>query len=148
MQASNVTRDILARAATSIGVRAEIDTLNAKGTRHRVKLFPLVPDSAFTASGRRHKDERGDAPYQRESVSFYSGGRRVNAVCWHGFRDYFRAVFTEAPDTVFRTTVDTWRGSEDFESRYRESGHRNIGAPIAPVPMCEACRCPDSGLAN
>ena len=97
------------------------------------------------ANGRRWKDERGDGPYQRESIGFHTGGRRVrvSAVCWHGFRDFFRAVYRREPGAVFRTSVDTWHGSEDFESRYRESGHRNIGSQAAPVTMASACRCPE-----
>jgi len=104
--------------------------------------------AARWANHRRWKDERGDAHYQRESAGYGNAGRRVHAVCWHGFRDYFRAVFSKAPDAVFRTAYDTWRGSDDFEARYRESGHRNIGSPIAPVSAAEACRCLEAGLAS
>lgn len=145
MIASKVNAQTLTDAATAIGVRADVETLNAKGTRHRVKLYPIPPATAYTASGRRRKGDAGDAPYQREAVGFGSAGRRVHAVCWHGFRDYFRAVYRVEPLAVFRTAVDTWRGSEDFEARHRESGFRNIGPPIAPVEMVNACRCPESG---
>jgi hypothetical protein len=72
----------------------------------------------------------------------------VSAVCWHGFRDFFRAVFAQVPEAVFQTAVDTWRGSEDFEARFPASGHRNIGPQIAPVMMADACRCPDRGIAR
>lgn len=47
MQASEVTRDILEWAAQEIEVNADITTLNLKGTRHRVKLYPVIPKSAW-----------------------------------------------------------------------------------------------------
>lgn len=156
MIASRVTRDTLEIAAKEIGVSLDVTTLNAAGTRHRVKVNPLVPDACYrTATSRdgrtypvRYADERGDAPYQRESVGYGSAGRRIPAVCWHGFRDFFRAVYAMTPEAVFTTSVDTWRGVEDFEARFAVSGHRNIGPRIAPVPMADACRCPDRGYAG
>lgn len=148
MIATKVSADVLRRAAEKIGVEAEIETVNQKGTRHRVKLFPLVTeDHLCTKSGRRIEGEKGDAAYQRESTGYGTAGRRVNAVCWHGFRDYFRAVFAEAPEATFRTSLNTWRGSEDFEKRFLASGYKNIGPRIAPVSIVDACRCPDRGRA-
>jgi hypothetical protein len=168
MLASGITRQAIEEAAASIGVRADVSTINAKGTRHRVKLYPIVPPEAYRVvrskgcpartclAGepcyhaprmRRHSDSRGDAPYQRESVGYGNAGRRVHAVCWHGFRDFFRACFERFPDAVFRTSLDVWRGSADFEARFRDSGHRNVGPRIAPVSIVDACRCPDVGCA-
>ena len=100
------------------------------------------------ANWRRWPDARGDSKYQRESVGYGTAGRRVHAVCWHGFRDYLRAVYKITPDARFHTSLDTWRGSTDFEARFRESGYQNIGPPIAPVAIAEACRCPERGRAH
>jgi len=101
------------------------------------------------ANGRRWPDERGDGKYQRLSSGY---GRalehRVFAVCWHGFRDFLRAVYRLEPNAVFYTAFDTWRGSEDFEARYQDSGFRNIGSQAMPISACEACRCPGAGHAN
>jgi hypothetical protein len=148
MRASFISREVLESAAAEIGVRAEIDCLNAGGTRFRVKLFPIVPAEALTASGRRKRGEKGNAPYQRISTSAFSPGRRVHAVCWHGFRDFFRACFRSAPNAVFYTALDTWRGSEDFESRYAASGHKNAGSKFSPVMWAEACECGEEGYAK
>lgn len=135
MIAKNVSREILEAAAEEIGVRIKnISALNMKGTRWRVSLQPG-----------EWKDEDGDRKYQRISPST---GRRVYAVCWHGFRDFFRACFRQAPDAVFQTALNTWRGSEDFELRYRDSGHRNVGSMMAPCSAAEACVCPESGYAQ
>jgi len=150
--ASKVTREALEHAAHEVGVVAEIEGQGG-GThgaprRFRVKLFPLVEDAQRTPAGHRRKGDRGDTKYQRESVGYGSAGRRVNAVCWHGFRDYFRAVFAQESTAVFRTALDTWRGSEDFEKRFPESGSKQIGPPIAPVLIVDACRCQDRGIAS
>jgi hypothetical protein len=147
MIASHVSREILESAAVKVGVRAEIRTLNQKGTRHNVKLFPQTEPSMFTPAGRRRTGEQGDARYQRESVGM-NAGRRVNAVCWHGFRDYFRAVYEQDAAVTFRTAVDTWRNAADFEQRFAASGHRNIGSQMFPQSMADACRCPDRGYAG
>lgn len=148
MLASKITREALESAAAAVGVRVEISTLSGSGLRHRVKLYPIVPAEALTPSGRRKRGERGDARYQRTSAAvMFREGRRVHAVCWHGFRDFFRAVYRRAPGAIFRTALDTWRGSEDFEARYRASGVRNVGAQIAPVCAAEACRCGEQGIA-
>lgn len=156
MIASHVTRATLESAAEKIGVAVDITTLNTAGTRHRVKVNSAPTESnyriATARDGRtyqvRYRDERGDAPYQRESVGYSHAGYRTHAVCWHGFRDFFRAVYASTPCATFRTSVDTWRNAEDFEARFPASGHRNIGPPIAPVPMADACRCPDRGYAR
>lgn len=141
MIASNVSRATLEDAASRLGVEVEVSTLNTKGTRHRVKVNPggyLSNGPYVTASGRKGTPNRR---YQRISPN----GRRVAAVCWHGFRDYFRAVFEIEPKAVFRTALETWRGKEDFESRYRVTASRNIGSMMQPMMMADACVCPDAG---
>ena len=153
MIASRVTREVLENAAAIVGVRADITSLSAM--RHRVKLYPVVRDEQIrpprfvgieSPRMRRWTDARGDSKYQRESVGYGTAGRRMHAVCWHGFRDYFRAVYVVRPEAWFRTSVATWRGAVDFEARFRESGYRNIGPPIAPVIMASACRCPEASF--
>src|SRR5262245_8713391 len=109
MIASNVTADVLDTAARAIGVRVHITTINQNGTRHRGKVYPdawQTPEEALTPKGNRRRDSRGNKRYQRISAGWQREGRRVAAVCWHGFRDYFREVFKVAPGAVFRTAVD------------------------------------------
>jgi hypothetical protein len=97
---------------------------------------------------RRKEGEAGDSKYQRTSANACHDERRVFAVCWHGFRDYFREVYKSTPEAIFRTAVDTWKGSEDFEARYRESGYRNVGSAYMPMSMASVCRCPGQGYAE
>jgi hypothetical protein len=96
--------------------------------------------------GTRWPEERGDSRYQR--IKRDGNGGRVRAVCWHGFRDFFRAVFALCPDAVFRTGLATWRGSADFEARYPGTGYKNIGSQFCPMLYAEACRCKDAGYAR
>lgn len=135
MYASKVSAAALERAAYKVGVTVDITSLS--DTRHRVKVNPGTKVL-----------KNGDHKYQRISASYFSRSRKVHAVCWHGFRDFFREVFKHDPQTVFRTGLDTWKGSADFEARYRESGHRNVGPPISPIAMVDTCRCPEAGEAN
>lgn len=161
MQASKVSRQTLEDAAAEIGVTVEIITVNAAGTRHRVKLYPLTTPDLYRPACKWHRDqdcasecrcrrkrgEAGDSKYQRtSSMVMFREGRRVHAVCWHGFRDFFRAVYRREPDAVFRTAMATYRGSEGFEATFPETGHRNIGSQMAPVCAAEACRCPEAGM--
>lgn len=132
MIAKNVSRATLYSAAQAVGVNIDVKTLNTKGTRHQVKVNPNDT-----------KDAHGNRTYQRVSPQ----GRRIAAVCWHGFRDYFRAAFALEPEAQFQTALDTWKGAEDFEARFRASGEKNAGSQMYPVRACEVCVCPDSGNA-
>jgi hypothetical protein len=146
MIASNVSLQTLVDAAADIGVEIEASALSASGRRFRVKVSPKVGAEQRTESGRRKRGENGDSAYQR--VSWDGAERRVHAVCWHGFRDFFRAVFSVEPEARFYTAYDKWLGSEDFEARFRFSGHKNIGSMFSPMLAADACRCPDRGYAG
>jgi len=144
MLASNVTRETLIKAASEVGVTLDLDRRNRAGTRWRLRLLPQVHPWNLTKGGRRRPGPHGDTKYQRESVGYSTAGRRVHAVCWHGHRDFFRAVYDREPEAIFRTVLTTYKGWADFESHYSATGSRNIGPPIAPVPVSEACRCQSS----
>ena len=137
MIASNINAVTLRRAAEAIGVQVVVNSTSGTHRRHRVKV-----------NAGDWKDEDGNRKYQRISASAFGSERRVAAVCWHGFRDFFRFCFELEPDAVFRTAFDTWDGSKDFEARYRWSAHHNVGSQAYPKSACEVCRCPESGLAQ
>lgn len=143
MIASHVSERALKHAALSVGVEIQMHPLSSTKRRWQVKLFPLTQPEMYMPSGRRRKGAAGDAKYQRESASYFRGEhpRRVHAVCWHGFRDFFRAVYSVEPEAKFYTALAKWLGSEHFESTYRDSYYKNIGASISPVYAGEACRC-------
>jgi hypothetical protein len=72
------------------------------------------------------------APYRRKSLherrkadgSFYYP-TIAGAVCWHGHRDFFRALYALAPDAEIRTGKATYRGRDHFERTHRDT----FGAP-------------------
>lgn len=123
----NVAREDILQAALSVGVVAEV---SAKGRGFNVKVGPT-----------HEKNANGDRRYQR--VNHHD--RRIAAVCWHGFRDFFRAIFKSSPDAEIRTALTTYRGRDHFEETYPYTGHINIGSQMKPMMMADACRCPDSG---
>ena len=67
----------------------------------------------------RRKD--GTLPYQRVSQSTYGTPRRLSALCWHGHRDFMRALFARCPDARLKTALADYRGAEDFEKTYRST---------------------------
>lgn len=91
-----------------------------------------------------------ESPYRRRSNS----GRRVNAVCWHLHRDFFRSLFERAPDAIVETRLapifdvnapqkPTRYTAENFESSFEETGSVNVGSTFDPLPMRGACDCPE-----
>lgn len=149
MIASNVSLHTLESAAASCGLEIKTTTLSGSGRRHRVKVNPgKLPPEALTPAGNRRKGEVGDNRYQRVSLNMDGSERRVAAVCWHGFRDFFRACFAVEPDARFKTAMDTWGGSADFEARFAASGHRNIGSAFMPLRAADACRCEERGYSR
>lgn len=148
MRVYGITREAMESAAKSIGVTVDVAPAARNGTSWRVKVNPDPSTEEVTERGPRGGVRERSTRYQRISASTSQHERRVSAVCWHGFRDFFRACFALAPAARFITAFDTWNGSADFEARYRESGRRNIGSAYSPMYAAEACRCPESGRIN
>jgi hypothetical protein len=87
--------------------------------------------------------KRGDAgyKYQRTSQSAFNEGRKVAAVCWHGHRDFMRAVFALDPNARFKTAIADWKGSEDFERRFAQTAFNNVGSMMYPMFAKDVCTC-------
>ena len=148
MLASNVTEETLRAAAEEIGVRIDMDPKNAKRTRWRVKLLPSRKRTIlYTEPGPRGGGKRYRAKWHRRGLGFPqgSGEHPVNAVCWHGFREFFRAVYRREPNAVFRTAMAIYKGSDGFETTFLATGYKNIGSQMYPVQAREACFCADMG---
>lgn len=120
MIAKNVTRQDLQTAAKNVDVR--IENYRPVGRRHQ---FVLRLNSSHA--------------WQRYSHT----GRRVAAVCWHGHRDFFRALFLLAPLAVVTTCRNgkTRYDSETFEDVFPETGNGNIGSMFEPCAYRDACKC-------
>jgi len=49
-------------------------------------------------------------------------GRTIpGAVCWHGHRDFFRALYYHDMEAIIKTTLAKYEGAEHFEYTYPES---------------------------
>jgi hypothetical protein len=95
------------------------ESLNAKGTRLSVKLG--------TADSKRHGSRRAWS------------GRHGKWLCWHGFRDVFRAVMAVNGEAVIRSAKAVYKGSEGFEATYPSTADINVGSMFQPAYMPEMC---------
>lgn len=68
-------------------------------------------------------------------------GRRIAAVCWHGHRDFFRALYRRSPDARIKTALADYRGSDGFEAAFPATGHTNVGSWAQPEAASDACAC-------
>lgn len=70
--------------------------------------------------------------------------KRMPYICWHGYRDLFRAVFAKYPQATIRTGATVYRGQAHFEYTYQNTD-RNIGSQVSPFQYSEACDCKENG---
>ena len=82
--------------------------------------------------------------YQRLGFSRNKDGSRkkVNAVCWHGYRDFLIELYNISGNNFRVVTAQaTYNNKEDFYSTYPATGQNNIGSMVDPLPYEEACNC-------
>lgn len=95
------------------------DAVSATGTRINVKLG--------TADSKRHGSRRAWS------------GRHGKWLCWHGFRDVFRAVMAVNPEARIQTGKTVYKGRDGFENTYESTGDQNVGSMFQPAYMPEMC---------
>ena len=82
--------------------------------------------------------------YQRTG-NFYSENlnryNKVNSVCWHGFRDFIKAVYELNENFRFVTATTTYKNKDHFLETYPATGNKNIGSIFQPMYFQEACLC-------
>lgn len=131
MRIYKVERESIFKAAEGI-CRVEVDYLNPSrggGYTFAVKCYPLT---------QAHPNL-----YRRYSASGMVHGpdRRINALCWHGFRDFFTRLFDLEPQAVVVTSLARYEGREGFEHEYPKTAGTNIGSRMFPISITEACTC-------
>ena len=67
--------------------------------------------------------------------------RRIHAVCWHGHRDFFRALYALCPEAVIVTALARYEGAAHFERTFPATGATNLGSRAQPMPANRACDC-------
>lgn len=103
-----------------------------------------VSNSAGLRISGKLEGTSGVNPYPRRSRD----RRMPHVVCWHGYRDFMRAVFERYPSARIVTGLmgdNDYRGAEDFERKYRASGYRNVGSMVDPFLHFNACDCEYTG---
>lgn len=79
------------------------------------------------------------ARYQRKGIC--NRERACAAVCWHGFRDFFRELYRLSPNAYIKTGLALYRNSESFEKVFPGTAFRNIGSTYSPLQISDACWC-------
>lgn len=117
-------------ASEKVGVQLDRESNYSVNSRSEVLSFRLVPRKS------------SEGKYQKLSGSMFNRGRKCNAVCWHGHREFFRALFEMRPHLRVRTMLVTYTGRNDFEMKWPETGDDNVGSgEVAPVARRDACAC-------
>jgi len=142
MIVTGITKEQFRLAVDKANVHYDGNLKASFGTDYSLTRFSarvVLDHTGYHLYGR--KDTSRLAPGQRRSSSAFNQERRINAVCWHGYRDVLIEVFNINPDARVYTAMAKYRGKDSFYSEYPLTGHKNIGAPIAPVTMPELCDC-------
>jgi hypothetical protein len=86
------------------------------------------------------------APGQKRSrsIGFGPSQRRVNAACWHAYRDVLIELFTIAPDAKVSTMYAKYYGVQQFNDLFPATGRVNVGSAYHPITPVECCDCPRS----
>jgi len=66
---------------------------------------------------------------------------KVNSVCWHGFRDFIKAVYELNENFRFVTATTTYKNKDHFLETYPATGNKNIGSIFQPMYFQDACLC-------
>lgn len=105
----------------------DLDMSQVSGNCHRVKL-KLGPTKKYQRLGFM-KNKNGSR-------------RKINAVCWHGFRDFLIELYNISGNN-FRvvTAQTTYNNKDDFYIKYPATGENNIGSMIEPLHYEDACNC-------
>lgn len=154
MIGQNVTAQQVQQAARQVNLRADIRhvfTVSRGAGKGPGVRFGLKLGDPVSATGKK-KDNRRE--YQRVSTWRRRADgtpRRNAAVCWHGHRDFFRALFARAPEArvasaqTKATVPGGYYTAGNFEQVYQNTGDHNIGSMFAPMRYADACACDDDG---
>jgi hypothetical protein len=92
------------------------------------------------------KTEGPRPKYRRFSRRLHSRSEQRTVpgrVCWHGVRDFLRALYDLVPDARVRTAMATYRDSEDFERAYPETYTKESEymGYMMQAPIYQSCAC-------
>jgi hypothetical protein len=140
MQITGVTKGQFEDAVRKAGILYN-DNLKAEfGTEYSPRRFRARVVLKMTGY-KMGLDVEELAPGQRRSGNVLAGQRRVNAVCWHAYRDVLVELFNAHPDVKVRTGMAKYIGKEGFYENFPGTAHHNIGSQMYPVTMPQCCDC-------
>jgi hypothetical protein len=115
--------------------QAAHDAAQQVGIRLSEFHYPKGRGIAFTL-----KTEGPRPRYRR----YNTNGRTVpGRVCWHGTRDFLRALYSRVPEAKVRTAMATYKNAADFERSYGATYYRQseyMGF-MMQAPVNQPCAC-------
>ncbi len=85
-----------------------------------------------------------DAPWRKHGYQTRKDGAPRTAgaaVCWHGHREFFDALFTAFPDARVKTWMATYNGDDDFTDKFSATRSMNVGSVAHPRKAGQMCDC-------
>ena len=86
--------------------------------------------------------------YQRTGFMYSDNLKRynkVNAVCWHGFRDFLKKLYEISDNirviTATKSSQTIYTNAADFYNTCENTGYNNIGSIVNPMYFKNACLC-------
>ena len=105
----------------------ELDFNSISSNCYRVKLIKKKENKNYHRKG--YYNNKNGTP------------RKVNAICWHGFRDFLIELYNIYSDLRVFTAQITYNNKEDFELKYPDTAIINIGSQVQPLNYEDACFC-------
>ena len=114
-----------------------------------LKDLDMVTESGFTQEGRflrfHPQPTNSRAKYARKSAPMFNlhgevirKGRRLKALCSHGWRDLIFALFNAGANRI-NTSQGKWESKGDFTRELYDLFCVNVGSRMFPVEMRELC---------
>ena len=117
------------------------DTLKEIKSRLNIEIdFNSISSNCYRVKLVKKKENKN---YQRTGFYNNKNGtpRKVNAICWHGFRDFFKELYEHYNTLRVVTSSTTYTSIFDFYKNYNQTGYKNIGSMIQPLQYNKACLC-------
>ena len=114
---------------------------------HEIKLklnididYNAISNNCYRVKLIKKKENKN---YQRKGFYNNKNGtpRKVNAICWHGFRDFLIELYKLNSSFRVVTAQITYNNKEDFELKYPDTANINIGSMVQPLNYGNACFC-------
>ena len=118
-----------------------VKSINQISNKLNIKLdYNLVSKNCMRVKLVKTKENKN---YQRKGFYNNKNGtpRKVNAICWHGFKDFLTNLFDQYPKLRVVTAQITYNGYDEFMSKFESTAIINIGSQVQPLNYEDACFC-------